>query len=93
MGGLCFAYYCSGHGKPSEKLIIVRAVRSNRINWQVMLTQRVSLLLLVIFSTLKPRQTVYIVSSAPKDVFSDSISLGAMYCCAEIDPVIVQPLA
>ncbi|KAG6900693.1 hypothetical protein C0993_005005 [Termitomyces sp. T159_Od127] len=39
------------------------------------------------------RPVVYITSSAPKHVFSDSIALGALYRYAEIDPVIVQPLA
>jgi hypothetical protein len=39
------------------------------------------------------RPTVYIVSSAPKHVFADSIVLGAVYRNANIDPVIVQPLA
>ncbi|GLB40222.1 putative inositol hexakisphosphate [Lyophyllum shimeji] len=39
------------------------------------------------------RPTVYITSSAPKHVFADSIALGASYRYAEIDPVIVQPLA
>ncbi|CDO74499.1 hypothetical protein BN946_scf184979.g54 [Trametes cinnabarina] len=37
--------------------------------------------------------TVYIVSSAPKHVFSDSVALGVLYRNANIDPVIVQPLA
>ncbi|KAF8627988.1 hypothetical protein AX15_004116 [Amanita polypyramis BW_CC] len=37
--------------------------------------------------------TVYIVSSAPQHVFSQSIACGARYRHAEIDPVIVQPLA
>ncbi|KAK7690543.1 hypothetical protein QCA50_005641 [Cerrena zonata] len=36
---------------------------------------------------------VHIVSSAPKHVFADSIELGACYRNANIDPVIVQPLA
>ncbi|KJA19484.1 hypothetical protein HYPSUDRAFT_890066 [Hypholoma sublateritium FD-334 SS-4] len=36
---------------------------------------------------------VYIVSSAPERVFADSIECGARYRFAEIDPVIVQPLA
>lgn len=36
---------------------------------------------------------VYIVSSAPERVFADSIECGAKYRFAEIDPVIVQPLA
>ncbi|KAK6984221.1 hypothetical protein R3P38DRAFT_2662492 [Favolaschia claudopus] len=39
------------------------------------------------------RPVVYIVSSAPKLVFADSISIGAHYRNANIDPVIVQPLA
>ncbi|KAG5726417.1 hypothetical protein E4T56_gene9941 [Termitomyces sp. T112] len=39
------------------------------------------------------RPTVYITSSAPKHVFAESIALGARYRYAEIDPVIVQPLA
>ncbi|KAH9856604.1 hypothetical protein C2E23DRAFT_866009 [Lenzites betulinus] len=37
--------------------------------------------------------TIHIVSSAPKHVFSDSVALGALYRNANIDPVIVQPLA
>ncbi|PBL03302.1 hypothetical protein ARMGADRAFT_978330 [Armillaria gallica] len=39
------------------------------------------------------KPTIYIVSSAPKHVFSESISGGARYRYSEIDPVIVQPLA
>ncbi|KAJ7193928.1 hypothetical protein GGX14DRAFT_587329, partial [Mycena pura] len=39
------------------------------------------------------RPVVYIVSSAPKHVFADSVLLGAVYRNANIDPVIVQPLA
>ncbi|KAG6832797.1 hypothetical protein H0H92_009415 [Tricholoma furcatifolium] len=39
------------------------------------------------------RPIIHITSSAPKHVFSDSIALGALYRYAEIDPVIVQPLA
>ncbi|KAJ7822078.1 hypothetical protein B0H14DRAFT_1325836 [Mycena olivaceomarginata] len=39
------------------------------------------------------RPAVHIVSSAPKHVFADSIGLGARYRNANIDPVIVQPLA
>ncbi|EIW57273.1 uncharacterized protein TRAVEDRAFT_168919 [Trametes versicolor FP-101664 SS1] len=42
---------------------------------------------------LEPRPTIHIVSSAPKHVFSDSVALGALYRNANIDPVIVQPLA
>ncbi|KAJ7111999.1 hypothetical protein C8R44DRAFT_799100 [Mycena epipterygia] len=39
------------------------------------------------------RPAVHIVSSAPKHVFADSVALGAVYRNANIDPVIVQPLA
>ncbi|PPQ69179.1 hypothetical protein CVT24_000027 [Panaeolus cyanescens] len=39
------------------------------------------------------RPIVYIVSSAPRRIFADSISCGARYRNAAIDPVIVQPLA
>ncbi|KAI8980058.1 hypothetical protein BD414DRAFT_420926 [Trametes punicea] len=39
------------------------------------------------------RPIVHIVSSAPKHVFSESVALGALYRNANIDPVIVQPLA
>jgi len=41
----------------------------------------------------KPPPTIYIVSSAPEHVFSDSLVLGAKYRYADIDPVVVQPLA
>ncbi|KAG7451356.1 uncharacterized protein BT62DRAFT_978168 [Guyanagaster necrorhizus] len=39
------------------------------------------------------KPTIYIVSSAPKHDFAKSIGAGVQYCYAEIDPVIVQPLA
>ena len=39
------------------------------------------------------RPVIYIVSSAPERVFADSIANGAHYRYAEIDPVIVQPVA
>ncbi|KAF8802505.1 hypothetical protein BYT27DRAFT_7226400 [Phlegmacium glaucopus] len=39
------------------------------------------------------RPIVYIVSSAPEHIFADGIQCGARYRFAEIDPVIVQPLA
>ncbi|KZT73070.1 hypothetical protein DAEQUDRAFT_808608 [Daedalea quercina L-15889] len=43
--------------------------------------------------SLERRPAVYIVSSAPKQVFADSVATGAIYRNADIDPVIVQPLA
>ncbi|EPQ54215.1 hypothetical protein GLOTRDRAFT_94554 [Gloeophyllum trabeum ATCC 11539] len=41
----------------------------------------------------RERPTIHIISSAPMHVFADSIALGASYRNADIDPVIVQPLA
>lgn len=43
--------------------------------------------------SLPRRLTIHIVSSAPRHVFADSIACGALYRYADIDPVIVQPLA
>ena len=37
--------------------------------------------------------TIHIISSAPKHVFEQAIGAGSLYRYAEIDPVIVQPLA
>ncbi|KAF9223707.1 hypothetical protein BS17DRAFT_802241 [Gyrodon lividus] len=42
---------------------------------------------------LEGKPTIYIISSAPRHVFEDSINLGAIYRYAEIDPVIIQPIA
>ncbi|KAF7966038.1 hypothetical protein HWV62_40441 [Athelia sp. TMB] len=42
---------------------------------------------------LAPKPTIYLISSAPKYVFADSVAAGAVYRFSEIDPVIVQPLA
>ncbi|KAI0925875.1 hypothetical protein AcW1_008191 [Taiwanofungus camphoratus] len=42
---------------------------------------------------LDPKPVLHIVSSAPRHVFADSIALGALYRYADIDPVIVQPVA
>ncbi len=43
--------------------------------------------------SLQESHTVYIISSAPERVFATAIALGAIYRSAEIDPVILQPLA
>ena len=43
--------------------------------------------------SLEESHTVYIVSSAPERVFATAIALGAIYRSAEIDPVILQPIA
>lgn len=43
--------------------------------------------------SLEESHTVYIISSAPKRVFATAIALGAIYRNAEIDPIILQPLA
>lgn len=42
---------------------------------------------------LDPVPVIYIVSSAPKHIFSQCTRVGAVYRYAEIDPVIAQPLA
>ncbi|KAJ7757742.1 hypothetical protein DFH07DRAFT_819180 [Mycena maculata] len=49
--------------------------------------------LLRLSEDVEPKVRVFIVSSAPKHVFADSLELGAVYRNAVIDPVIVQPLA
>ena len=43
--------------------------------------------------SLQESHTVHIISSAPRHVFATAIALGAIYRNAEIDPVILQPLA
>jgi hypothetical protein len=43
--------------------------------------------------SLQESHSVYIISSAPKHVFATAIALGAIYRNAEIDPIILQPLA
>jgi hypothetical protein len=53
---------------------------------------RVSAFASVLLS-LSPRPSIYIISSAPKHVFSECLVAGALYRHAKIDPVIVQPLA
>ncbi|KAF7981724.1 hypothetical protein HWV62_32321 [Athelia sp. TMB] len=53
--------------------------------------------LIVVFAShllaLAPKPTIYIISSAPKYIFANSVAAGAIYRFSEIDPVIVQPLA
>ena len=43
--------------------------------------------------SLEMKPDVYVVSSASPDVFSECISCGAHYRHADVDPIIVQPLA
>lgn len=43
--------------------------------------------------SLQESHTVYLISSAPRHVFATAMALGAIYRNAEIDPVILQPLA
>ncbi|KAF9243460.1 hypothetical protein BU15DRAFT_42840 [Melanogaster broomeanus] len=42
---------------------------------------------------LESQPTIYIISSAPRHIFEDTINLGTIYRYAEIDPVIIQPVA
>ncbi|KAF7424487.1 hypothetical protein PC9H_009794 [Pleurotus ostreatus] len=74
---LRFAYYCSGHGYGHATRVSAFACH----------------LLSVPSEHEGENPTICIVSSAPKHVFADSIARGAEYRYAEIDPVIVQPLA
>jgi hypothetical protein len=93
MGDLCFAYYCSGHGErcvkkegQSADCYIFRKGYGH--------ATRVSALTCHLLSLDTPSTIrIHIISSAPKHVFAESIALGAIYRYAEIDPVIVQPLA
>ncbi|CAA7266883.1 unnamed protein product [Cyclocybe aegerita] len=76
---LCLAYYCSGHGYG-------HATRVSAFTRLLLSHNSTSV-------EHAPTVTVYIISSAPQHVFADSIACGARYRYAEIDPVIVQPLA
>ncbi|KAG6902827.1 hypothetical protein C0995_010712 [Termitomyces sp. Mi166 len=87
---LCFAYYCSGHGEYQQFLLLDRANSCAGYGHATRVSAFASHLLNL---PAAERPIVYITSSAPKHVFADSIALGALYRYAEIDPVIVQPLA
>jgi hypothetical protein len=91
MAGLSFAYYCSGHGKVN---IHATLLTTTYVEYPTGFghATRVSAFASHLLS-LTPQPTIYIVSSAPKHVFSDSVALGAHYKHSEIDPVVVQPLA
>ncbi|KAH7884391.1 hypothetical protein F5I97DRAFT_1889167 [Phlebopus sp. FC_14] len=43
--------------------------------------------------SLDPPPTIHIVSSAPRHVFNDCIDVGTVYRNADIDPVVIQPVA
>lgn len=85
-----FAYYCSGHG---ESLRMPLLHSPNGYLGYGHATRVSAFTCHLLNLPFERRPTVYIVSSAPEHVFSDSIALGAHYRFAEIDPVIVQPLA
>ncbi|PCH42345.1 hypothetical protein WOLCODRAFT_72480 [Wolfiporia cocos MD-104 SS10] len=87
---LKFAYYCSGHGKHIVSVALSTIYEINETGYGH--ATRVSAFTCHLLG-LRPRPTVHIISSAPKHVFSDSIAQGALYRYADIDPVIVQPLA
>lgn len=89
MDTLVFAYYCSGHGQFSQ---ISPEFHSYSTGYGH--ATRVSAFARHLLSLrLNRRLTIHIVSSAPRHVFADSIACGALYRHADIDPVIVQPLA
>lgn len=92
MSAVSFAYYCSGHGEYNVVRDCICLLITNPAAPGYGHATRVSAFASHLLS-LDPQPTVHIISSAPKHVFADSIALGALYRYAEIDPVIVQPLA
>lgn len=91
-GVLCFAYYCSGHGKLSLRALANHDTYKKFSGYGH--ATRVSAFSRYLLSfPVGERPLVYIISSAPAHIFADSIQCGAQYRFAEIDPVIVQPLA
>ncbi len=88
MSPLCLAYYCSGHGVYGISVIHIGSNESLGFGHAT----RVSAFACHLLS-LDESHTVYIISSAPKHVFATAIALGAIYRKAEIDPIILQPLA
>jgi hypothetical protein len=89
MTGICFAYYCSGHGVSAfyRYLLMVTVVEGYGH------ATRVSALACHLLRFKGNNVKIHIVSSAPRHVFADSIALGALYRFAHIDPIIIQPLA
>lgn len=88
MPPLCLAYYCSGHGMcVCDSLSCYNGPLLGFGH-----ATRVSAFARHLLS-LEESHTVYIISSAPKRVFATAIALGAIYRSAEIDPIILQPLA
>ncbi|KAF7312622.1 hypothetical protein MIND_00276300 [Mycena indigotica] len=78
---LVLAYYCSGHGYG-------HATRVSALVRQILLLNGHTAAKGFCWSV-----RVHIVSSAPKHIFREAIDVGAQYRNANIDPVIVQPLA
>ncbi len=91
MDTLVFAYYCSGHGQLYIPSSVVGIVLICCLGYGH--ATRVSAFTRHLLSLPGHQLTVHIVSSAPRHVFADSIACGAQYRYANIDPVIVQPLA
>ena len=90
MSPLIFAYYCSGHGKHFLLHFLFRKFIVSIVGYGH--ATRVCAVATYL-RQLHASPTVLIVSSAPQHVFSQAIPSGALYRHADIDPVIVQPLA
>ena len=86
---MCLAYYCSGHG--TYGIPFSTSCTYNETSGFGHAT-RVSAFARHLLS-LEESHTVYLISSAPERVFATAIDRGAIYRNAEIDPVILQPLA
>lgn len=86
-----FAYYCSGHGEfLFSQFSLSVADFSTGYGHATRVSAFTGYLLTL---PIEQRPSVHIVSSAPQHVFAESIALGAQYRHAEIDPIVVQPLA
>jgi len=91
---LCIAYYCSGHGIIAFFTLVPTAHCFCEIGYGH--ATRVSAFARYILAARTEKEgkhIVHIVSSTPQRIFDDVWDLGAKYRHAEIDPVIVQPVA
>jgi len=91
---LCIAYYCSGHGitaffKGTYGSSYFYAIGYGHATRVSAFTRHI----LAARTEKEGKHVVHIVSSTPKHIFDDVWDLGAKYRYAEIDPVIVQPIA
>ena len=93
MAPVCVAYYCSGHGMFRCWLVVPTYTNSFLAGYGHATRVSAFACHLLKLSDVQRPVILYIVSPAPQHVFAQSIAIGARYRHAEIDPVIVQPLA